>query len=550
VKKYIVGLGIVIAISLFALQPLFGSGLFPVHDDTQVSRVIVMGKALREGQFPVRWVSDLGYGYGYPIFNFYGPLPYYVGGGLYALGMDAVIATKTMFFIGAILAPIFMYIAVASVLGLVPAVVAAVFYMYAPYHAVQLYVRGAVGEYWAYAFVPLLFYGLWGLRNKSNGGKYALIGGVGLAGVIVSHTIAGFIVGIGLGIYTVLFSIQTLINKKTITGVFPLIRLLVLGAGLSAFFWLPALLEKQFTAVEGMLWDKTDYRDHFVCPGQLWNSQWGFGGSAKGCLDGLSFKLGKVHMLGAFAGFLMWIITKKKDHVKIFVSGLVVFLFAVIMTLQISEPVWRIIPFSGYIQYPWRFLAFAAFGSSLLTAGIVFVKQPLVRMSIVIAVLIVTVVINNKVFTVQYTYEKPSSYFENVEDLRFRVSKISDEYLPPEIPRPVSENDIVRGTIVQGQGVSVQSEFESNTYSKYPIFALSKTEIEIRKAYFPGFRYLVNGIVQKPVVVGGIPHLTVLEDRSVVEIFFDNTPVRIIGNTISVLTLLVLAFIYGKKTIC
>jgi hypothetical protein len=548
-KKYLVGLGIVIAISLFALQPLFGSGLFPIHDDTQVSRVIVMGKALREGQFPVRWVSDLGYGYGYPIFNFYGPLPYYIGGGLYALGMDAVVATKTMFFIGAILAPIFMYIAVAPFFGLIPAVVAGVFYMYAPYHAVQLYVRGAVGEYWAYAFVPLLFYGLWGLRNKSNG-KYILVGGVGLAGVIVSHTIAGFIVGFGLGIYTVLFSIQMLINRKTLNGVFPLIRLIALGAGLSAFFWLPAFLEKQFTAVEGMLWDKTDYRDHFVCLGQLWNSLWGFGGSTKGCLDGLSFKVGKVHILGALAGFFVLIAMKKMDQVKIFASGVVVFLIAVIMTLQISEPVWKIIPFSEYIQYPWRFLAFVAFGSSILVSAIVFIKNRILQILMSIGLLIAVVIVNNKVFTVQYTYNAPSSYFENREDLRFRVSKISDEYLPTQIPRPSNENDIVRGTIVTGQGIRVESEVELNTYNKYPIDANQTTEITIKKAYFPGFRYLVNGKVQKPIITDGIPHLTVPKGYSVVEIFFDNTLVRIIANTISVLTLITVLIIYGKKTVC
>jgi uncharacterized membrane protein len=62
------------------VRHLFADGFYPMHDDTQVSRVVVMGRALIHGQFPVRWVSDLGYGYGYPLFNFYGPLPYYVGG--------------------------------------------------------------------------------------------------------------------------------------------------------------------------------------------------------------------------------------------------------------------------------------------------------------------------------------------------------------------------------------------------------------------------------------------------------------------------------------
>ena len=84
-KKYY-GLLIVLALSFWAIKPLFISGFFPMHDDTQVARVFEMGKMLKEGTFPVRWVPDLGYGYGYPLFNFYAPLAYYVGGFFMLLG--------------------------------------------------------------------------------------------------------------------------------------------------------------------------------------------------------------------------------------------------------------------------------------------------------------------------------------------------------------------------------------------------------------------------------------------------------------------------------
>ena len=85
--KFRIGLIIVVILSFFMIKPLWVNGYFPMHDDTQVARVVEMGRALRAGQFPVRWVSDLGYGYGYPIYNFYGPLPYYAGGALQAMGV-------------------------------------------------------------------------------------------------------------------------------------------------------------------------------------------------------------------------------------------------------------------------------------------------------------------------------------------------------------------------------------------------------------------------------------------------------------------------------
>src|SRR3990172_4216282 len=81
------------------LLPLFSDGFFTIHDNTQVERVFQMTKSISDGQFPVRWVDDLGYGYGYPIFNFYAPLPYYIGGAIYALGATGLTAAKAMFLV-------------------------------------------------------------------------------------------------------------------------------------------------------------------------------------------------------------------------------------------------------------------------------------------------------------------------------------------------------------------------------------------------------------------------------------------------------------------
>ena len=96
ILKKVVPLTLVIIISLFTLKPLFAQGFFPMHDDTQPSRVYEMSKSLLQGQFPVRWVPDLGYGFGYPLYNFYAPLPYYIGAFFNILGYDPLLSTKIM----------------------------------------------------------------------------------------------------------------------------------------------------------------------------------------------------------------------------------------------------------------------------------------------------------------------------------------------------------------------------------------------------------------------------------------------------------------------
>lgn len=58
---------------------LLRSGFFPIHDDLPVVRQYAVEVCLRDGQIPCRWTEELGYGYGYPLMNFYPPLPYLVG---------------------------------------------------------------------------------------------------------------------------------------------------------------------------------------------------------------------------------------------------------------------------------------------------------------------------------------------------------------------------------------------------------------------------------------------------------------------------------------
>ena len=77
-----------ILLSWPVIKPILVPGFFPIHDQTQVVRVQQMAEAYQAGQFPVRWVGDLGYGFGYPIFNFYAPLAYYLLEALHLLGLN------------------------------------------------------------------------------------------------------------------------------------------------------------------------------------------------------------------------------------------------------------------------------------------------------------------------------------------------------------------------------------------------------------------------------------------------------------------------------
>ena len=182
-----------------------------MHDDTQVVRVDQMFQALRLGQFPVRFVPDLGYGYGYPIFNFYAPLPYYVGGFLTLIGFDSLVATKIIFALALILSGVSMFVLVKEFFGKSPALVSSVVYLYFPYHAVNTYVRGDLAELFAYAFLPLVFLSLFKIHYNSKISRfYLILGALSIAAVVISHNLSAFM----LFIFIFLFIVLSLFTKK------------------------------------------------------------------------------------------------------------------------------------------------------------------------------------------------------------------------------------------------------------------------------------------------------------------------------------------------
>ncbi len=555
--KKIIGCICIILLSLFAIKPLFSSGYFPMHDDTQVARVIVMGKALQQGQFPVRWVSDLGYGYGYPIFNFYGPVPYYIGGGLYALGIDSVWATKIMFAIGMVVAPITLFILVESSLGFLAALTASTLFLFAPYHAVEVYIRGSVGEYWAIAFVPLLLYGLKLSLQKRSKTKGIIIGSVSLALVIASHTILGFItcafLGIGLFVYEMVLLLRRKFQRYLL--IYPAL-LCLLGLGIAAFFWLPAIVEMGSTSVSQMLAGAgTTFFDHFVCVGQLWNSQWGFAGSAPGCIDGMSFKLGKVQILIALVSFVTWLFLLKNHRQKgknvymtLSALGLAISIF---LMLQVSSVFWNYIPLTSVLQYPWRFLTFAMMFIAMAGAYIVSVpRQPIIRIGIMFMIVFMTIFVNEKIFVPQYLYMRDSSAFGTVEELRFTKSKISDEYLPQGIIKPTNVSEVVNASF-QGKSVfQVHSLRNSDTSLYAELESDTAQAIVIKKAWFPGWMITINGKRVEPTLIAGMPSVNIMAGISIIRMQFTNTPVRMLGNVLSICSVIIIGFLlaYGKKT--
>jgi len=183
-----------------AISGLLRPGYFSMHDDLQVFRLYELDKCVKDGQIPCRWVPDAGYGYGYPLMQYYPPMPYYPAEVLHLFGVNFFWAAKIMFILAFVLSGLAMYLLTKEFFGILPAIVAAVFYVYAPYHSVDIYVRGAMNEAWGMVWFPLIFLYAYKIitQNKPlDRIKFA----VSFASLLLSHNVMTLIFAPSLAIW-------------------------------------------------------------------------------------------------------------------------------------------------------------------------------------------------------------------------------------------------------------------------------------------------------------------------------------------------------------
>lgn len=549
ITNKIVFIFLVFILGVGTILPLFHSGFFTFHDNTQVERVYEMGVALGDKSFPVRWVPDLGYGYGYPIFNFYGPLPYYLGGILSISGFGALLATKIMLAFGVLLSGFSMFYLSKKYFGLGAGVASSVVYMYFPYHAVNIYVRGAVGEFFAYAVLPLVFLGLFQLIElkkakliSPDNFRTVLLTSLAIFLVATSHNLSIFMLLILLVpfVLLVLFFIQ---SKRTFLILF--VVSVSLGLLLSAFYIVPAFMEMANTNVSSQVGGGANFADHFVCPSQFLDSVWGFGGSTKGCMDGLSFRLGKANILLAILGLIILLhsVYRKKfeEHDKLAFISFVLLICSIFLSLGVSNFVWNNISLMQYIQYPWRFINFIGLFISIIVAYSVFKISKYSEKKgavLIFSIILLTLFSNLKLFNPQNYTNYSNNYYTSKNHIRFDISKISDEYMPSgfQVPRSRQELPVTKVELIKTTGNIGVLEDRTN-YLKASYQTMGDGVVHVNTAYFPGWNAYANGQELPIVPTSKGMNVSIARGEGVFEMKLTQTATEILGNLITVVAL-------------
>ncbi len=548
------GLFFVLLLGYLAAKPLFGAGYFNMHDDLQMMRQLQMEKCFIDGQIPCRWVPDMGYGFGFPLFNFYPPLPYLVGQIFRVVGFSFVDTAKALFIFAFMASGVSMYALAKQFFGRLGGVLSAAFYIWAPYHAVDRYVRGAMNEAWALIFFPIILLFSYKLINRKSKQDIILLG-LAWFGLLTSHNLMVLI-------FTPIFAVWCLIwiaKNKAWMQIKDLILAGILAFGLAAFFTLPVFLEQKLVHADTLVVGYYEYTAHFATISQILFSRfWGYGPSVwMDADDKMSFQIGHFHWIGSIVIILfsaIYFLRKRKLPPWLLATVLFILVgwFAALMTHSKSTPLWQMIDQLKFVQFPWRFLTLVIFGFSFAIGAVTQLFSKKIILPVVAILCVGVVLFNLDFFDVEKGMLGPLTDSEKFAGAAWDLQRTAGiyDYLPKTARQNPRDGQSTLAESVRGI-VEISNAKQGTNWAQFDIDAKEDSQIRINIYQFPNWKVFVDGKEVENYVpekeLWGRMHIDVSAGKHEVYAKLYDTPVRIVGNIISLLTWVFLGLILVRS---
>ena len=367
-RRYAVPL-VLAGIALLASLPLFSNYLYFGHDlDYHLQRITAMAAELSYGQFPVRLTTDSLNGYGYanplcycelfltlPALLYNAWLPLRTCYQVYIFAVTLATAAIAYYSFGTITA--------SRKLGLLGAGL----YTLSCYRMVCIYVRAAVGEYTAIAFLPLILAGLYNIytTEKPRFAQWAPMA-FGMAALVQCHLLSCELIALLLVVFCLLRLRETLRPARLLAW----LKAALLALALSAWYFFPFLISTREInlMVNGPLIGKIQGQGTYLV--QLFSPFGrGYGGTADGTSNDMTLTLG----LPLAAGFMLVIYCllrrerwRQQETLRRMQTAFGFAMLTLVLSLRVFP--WDGVQnwlgraagkMAGMFQYPWRFLSLA-----------------------------------------------------------------------------------------------------------------------------------------------------------------------------------------------
>ncbi len=488
-------------------------------------------KSMKSGEWHVTWTDGFA-NYGMPIGLIAQQTTSYLGALANFLTNNIVLSYNIVAFIGAFLSALFFYWFLRLYFKPMGAFVGAVFFHLAPYRIINLYIRGALPEFFASVFLPLLLIGIYFLTNKKQLLGFLLVV-TSTAFLILTHPMMVIIYAF---IFIPYFFYNILGKRHIFMSIILFSIAFFLGVGLTGYYSLPLLKEvKYFYYGLGA--------NHFA-PNQsmglmnFLDTNWYYFLKGDIFTRGHFIQAGLLETMILLAGGIAMFVRRhptgdqKLVKLSLFISLILIFFMS-----AWAVPIFEKINFLSNIQHQWRLFSAFIFIPPIILAYIV--DRLNSRLLIYGLIVLICILRFPQLYGKNYTVYPESRYYFTSENLHGNV--MNTIWTGPTQDYPIK---IEKPEIIEGTGI-ITSKYVQNSLRRYKVNA----ETDIRMAdytfFFPGWRTYVDGKeteiqFQDPAYRGVITYNVPKGEHEVI-VKFTDTKVRFVGKIISIASLLLLS---------
>ncbi len=552
----------IILIGLCAAIPLLQRGM-PVGVDTYLHllRMPHLDALLRSGVPFSRWYPLMVGSYGYPLFNYYPPLGYYPIELLHLLGLSQFVAFKLYWAGGLIIAAGGAFLWGKALFEhatdrLAPAVTLAIAYTCSPFLLNEVFWRGGLSQYSAHILLPYIFW-LAERCLQTQKRRYPVGIALTLAALIAAHNVTALVVFPYLLVYLVLLAFikrdgqtgaQSGSGIRSRPALLTVVLGVLLGLGMSAWYWLPALLETDLIQVERVTQTGImSYADNFQSLQTLFALPTFYDALQLNVDPPRALHLGTI-LLAGIAWLGMWRQSWQHRLRVIAATGAVI--FGIWMMLPASAWVWQRLPLIHFLQFPFRFWGITTLLLALL-AGYGIAALP--RKNWLYALIWLLLLL----YSAPWSFDEYEQIAEPTlaDSVAFELDSgllglsSASEYLPLDVGElpPLGEWQLTNDDVMVVESEPLRHVVQSCSAS--PCESAEKLTFNI--FYFPGWQATIDGddapIYPQP--PHGLIALDLPAGEHTVELSWGSTPPRRIGAILSGISLvgLIALALAGKK---
>ncbi|MGE3947526.1 MAG: 6-pyruvoyl-tetrahydropterin synthase-related protein [Blastocatellales bacterium] len=418
--RLIVAAAIWLAISLLMTLPRITHPAYGIQGDLTLHYHITRTyeRSLSEGDLIPRWAGLLDGGRGDALFTFYPPLTYALGAfGIRFLGLNLLGTLKLIMFLTLFAAQASAWVLAREFTSRRRSLIASILYVVLPAFPLIAFNRSFLANAVGLAIAPLAIAGakrlLTGTRTESGLILFLISSSL----LVLTHAITTYLTGLTIGLMAL-----GLWRQAGWRGWLRLGGAGLAALALTAFFLWPQVVERNWVQL-GLQVVQHGYKNYFLFAESDAASE--YRKAWAGVNDVYSIVIlcqtTTLLLLGAIVlGYLSRGGERGAPEAgRVGWFSLLVACFGLLISLPLSEPLWRYLPGLKFIQFPWRYLPFVSLLTGIAAVSAMAEWSGLRRRPRVIAAAFLTwMVIFNGVFTFMFVrLNEPGLTRERVAEL-------------------------------------------------------------------------------------------------------------------------------------